>query len=508
MNPATTLHPVKVSVLIPVYNGAPFLAETIASVKAQTFNDFELIITDDGSTDGSQDIVREYARQDSRIIFVQNERNLGCVKNINLLALFARGEYLKFLIQDDVLAPNCLEVCAGILDNHPEVLLVTSYQKFIGDRSDVRKLPTLPAIGKLDGKRVQRHVLQFGNWIGGETAVMFRHKSLTAGLFNPDWVWQVDQDMWLRILADGDLYVVSQILTFSRVHRNQNTFLLNKGFTFVREELMQLKAAFMSPNIYGSYTKAEQRALYKAPLLRLIKKGLAEHDAQLRQEMIEIGRSIGHNEFWLLLGQVYWNDLVAKLLRYSGVPRLVDYIGSHLARRLRGRSWKRRFQYRACHKDVDIGFGIVRTDGSIRVPMTLLRSPIMTPVGFKVVMIEETPHYAWIKDLVEGNDDTVSRQAYRTYLNLYHLDEGVEENIKKVMNLVDSLPLEIAQGHYPTIVTHPPSQYGGELCVVIYDGNHRACIMKTVGQCYIDCRVVGIEMTSDYFPPNFFETQE
>ena len=92
-----------VSVLIPVYNGEPFLAECIESVLAQNFADYELLISDDGSTDGSSAVIRRYAERDGRIRWWRNPRNLGIGGNFNACLKAARGEYLKYVLQDDKL---------------------------------------------------------------------------------------------------------------------------------------------------------------------------------------------------------------------------------------------------------------------------------------------------------------------------------------------------------------------------------------------------------------------
>lgn len=500
-------YPVKISVLIPAYNGAPYIAEAIESVLAQTFADFELIIADDGSTDGTQDIARNYAARDHRIVFHQNDRNLGCGKNNNQLVLMSRGEYLKLLCQDDVFAAECLEVFANVLDTHPRVSLVTSFQQFIGDRSEVRKLPTLPAICELEGRIVQRHVLRYGNWIGGETAVMMRRKALACGLFNPDWVWQVDQDMWLKALADSNLYVVPKILTFPRIHGQQGTVTFDKDFAFIREELMQRKIAFLFPNIYGVYTKQEQRALYEPHFMRLIQNTLIANDPGARAAMMEIGQTIAPVQFRMLLARTKLNGLVDRTLQRWNLQHWTRYGPLFFAKTMRDRAWKKKFGYQPAPAVADLGYGTIGTHGAIRIPLDMLRSPIMSPTGFKVVAVGETPHYRWIRDLVAGGDDSVSRKGYRQYLELYHLEDDIEASLAKVVDLVASIRAESAGGRELTVVTHPPSHFRDQLCAIIFDGNHRASIAKALGHRHINCRLIEIEMTPDYYPPNLFERE-
>lgn len=112
---------VKITVLMPVYNGEQFLPETIESVQAQTFTDWEFLILDDGSTDHSAEIVRRYAEKDARIRFVQNEHNMGVARTLNRGLALARGAYIARVDADDPLYRTRLAAQAAFLDAHPEV---------------------------------------------------------------------------------------------------------------------------------------------------------------------------------------------------------------------------------------------------------------------------------------------------------------------------------------------------------------------------------------------------
>lgn len=113
----------RVSIGLPVYNGEVFLAETLNSILSQTFQDFELIICDNASTDQTQEICRKFARQDERIRYYRNEANLGAAKNFNRVFSLARGEYFKWSAHDDLCAPEFLARCVEVLDNDPTVVL-------------------------------------------------------------------------------------------------------------------------------------------------------------------------------------------------------------------------------------------------------------------------------------------------------------------------------------------------------------------------------------------------
>jgi glycosyltransferase involved in cell wall biosynthesis len=118
----STQHP-RVSIGLPVYNGENFLAEALDSLLAQTFTDFELIISDNASTDKTREICEAYAAQDARIHYYCNETNIGGSRNFNRVFEMARGTYFKWAAHDDICAPTFLERCVEVLDNDPEVIL-------------------------------------------------------------------------------------------------------------------------------------------------------------------------------------------------------------------------------------------------------------------------------------------------------------------------------------------------------------------------------------------------
>jgi glycosyltransferase involved in cell wall biosynthesis len=113
----------RVSIGLPVYNGERFLRETLDSILAQTYRDFELIISDNGSTDGTQEICRAYAGRDPRIRYYREEINRGASWNYNRVVELAAGEYFKWAAHDDCLAPTFLARCVEGLDQHPHAVL-------------------------------------------------------------------------------------------------------------------------------------------------------------------------------------------------------------------------------------------------------------------------------------------------------------------------------------------------------------------------------------------------
>lgn len=116
----------KVSIGMPVYNGENYIREAIDSILAQTFEDFELIISDNASTDRTGEICLDYAARDPRIRYFQNNVNIGAAKNYNVTFNLSSGQYFKWAAHDDVLDRSFLSACVDVLDKDPSVVVCFS----------------------------------------------------------------------------------------------------------------------------------------------------------------------------------------------------------------------------------------------------------------------------------------------------------------------------------------------------------------------------------------------
>jgi glycosyltransferase involved in cell wall biosynthesis len=116
----------RASIGMPVYNGEKYVEKALDSILAQTYQDFELVISDNASTDNTEQICRSYARGDTRIRYYRNARNLGAPKNHNRVFELSTGEYFKWAAHDDVLAPEFLEKCVSVLDKDLSIVLCYS----------------------------------------------------------------------------------------------------------------------------------------------------------------------------------------------------------------------------------------------------------------------------------------------------------------------------------------------------------------------------------------------
>ena len=113
----------RVSIGMPVYNGELFIRQSVESLLAQTYGDFELVITDNASTDGTEEVCRDLEKKDKRVRYVRNDKNLGGPGNFRRVFALCSGEYHKWSTADDFWAPTVIEKCVAVLDREPDVVL-------------------------------------------------------------------------------------------------------------------------------------------------------------------------------------------------------------------------------------------------------------------------------------------------------------------------------------------------------------------------------------------------
>ena len=123
----------KVSVIIGVYNCAPYLQEALDSLYAQTFQDFEIIICEDGSQDNTYEVAEENARFHRNIVLLRNEKNIGLNATLNNCLAVAKGMYIARMDGDDVSLPTRFETEVKFLDEHPEYAIVTTPMKYFDE---------------------------------------------------------------------------------------------------------------------------------------------------------------------------------------------------------------------------------------------------------------------------------------------------------------------------------------------------------------------------------------
>ncbi len=214
----------KISVLIPTYNYGRYLHEAIDSVLAQDFHNYELIVSDDCSSDNTEEIISQY-KSDTRIRYYRHKKNLGMVENWNWCLSQARGEFIKFVFGDDKLSrPDALTKLLELMEDNPDATLAASARLIIDHNSDIFTIwNDLGKTGIYDGKKtIFRCLAENRNIIGEPSATLFRKKSADSG-FNTRYRQLVDLEFWFQLIEKGDLIFSDEALCCFRKHPVQQT---------------------------------------------------------------------------------------------------------------------------------------------------------------------------------------------------------------------------------------------------------------------------------------------
>ncbi len=291
--------PPKVSVLIPTFNYARYLPEALDSVLAQDWGDFEVLIADDCSSDGTAAVVTRYAAQDNRIRWHVHSARLGMVENWNWCLAHARGEFIKFVFADDGLASaQALRTLATLLEENPSVSLAASARLVL----DADSHPTAvwsgvgqPGVHSGQGIIV-RCLEEDANLVGEPSAVMFRRESAAAG-FDVRYRQLVDLEMWFRLLEQGDLAYSAEPLCWFRRHAHQQTEVNRRAQASRREHLRLLCEYRHKPYVsHATFARLSFRGLYYARR----RAGHDEESLHLQRQLAEELGVTGYAWRWLL----------------------------------------------------------------------------------------------------------------------------------------------------------------------------------------------------------------
>lgn len=243
----------KLSVLIPTYNRAHFLPETLDSVLGQTFRDLEVLVVDNASSDGTAELMESYVSRDPRVKYIRKPVNKGVMDSYRLGLQNSSGEYQAFLDSDDTMLPNRLEKQVKILDQRPDVSLVfTGYYYTDAQGRKLRKSPIYPDHNHLD----QLLLSCFIQW---NTIVMRRTALNATGPFDDSLSHSWDWDFLLRMLLGGSKFVgIQEPLNTYRMHPNN----LTRNTANEESALHQiLHKAFADPRLPASARSLQDRAI-------------------------------------------------------------------------------------------------------------------------------------------------------------------------------------------------------------------------------------------------------
>ncbi|MBD2577593.1 glycosyltransferase family 2 protein [Oscillatoria sp. FACHB-1406] len=210
----------KVSVVIPTYNRLPFLQRAVASALQQT-SVCEVVIVDDGSNDGTEEYAKSLGHQ---VIYHRNSQNLGHSKSVNAGVAAASGEWIKFIDDDDYLAPNCVEVMAKAIASHPQAA-ICSCQAFQVD-TDGKELNCTAPVGTAKAFYILQEDIHYGMLIemlpfGTPVQVAVKKAAfIESGGWNSDFDGDGDDiESWVRIAQFGDAIFINQALAYRTIWR-------------------------------------------------------------------------------------------------------------------------------------------------------------------------------------------------------------------------------------------------------------------------------------------------
>lgn len=198
----------KISIVLPTYNGEKYLKQSIDSILAQSYTDWEMILVDDCSTDRTPDIVDQYAESDSRIIAVHNETNQRLPRSLNIGFSMAQGQYLTWTSDDNLYMPNALEVMAGYLDVHQDIYMVRGAEDIINENGEI-----IAQSKEYNDAKMYTH-----NCVGA--CFMYRREVRDiVGEYDDTTFCAEDYDYWLRVLERfGRIVPINEILYQYRRH--------------------------------------------------------------------------------------------------------------------------------------------------------------------------------------------------------------------------------------------------------------------------------------------------
>lgn len=211
----------ELSVCIPTYNSVRFLPGAIASVMRQGLVDFEILIVDNASEDGTEALV--HSLRNPHIRYFRNDINVGSRENHNICLAKANGNYIKFLSADDVLLDGLLLKQLEVLRNRPEVVLVTCNLILTDDEMNQtgssRYYP-----GSATGTRVIDACLgSLNNYIGGPSNVMIRHSAVEGLYMDSNYRWVSDLRLWVQILQRGNYFNIDEAGYLYRRHEESDS---------------------------------------------------------------------------------------------------------------------------------------------------------------------------------------------------------------------------------------------------------------------------------------------
>lgn len=258
--------PPRLTLGLPVYNGERYLAESLDCLLAQTFKDFELIIADNASTDGTPDIARAYEAADPRVRYLRHERNMGASFNHNVVVQQARGEFFKWVSHDDLYAPDLLERCVQVLDDEPGTVAAHAWTAYIGGEGEI--VQESPYRLATDDPRASRRFRSLLYEFGGDDFYAVVRTRVMRRLEPLDSYHLADRVFVGDLVLQGQVHNLPEYLFFRRDHPER----AERSSPSVRARCSQLdprradRRRHPVVRLVGEYLLGFLRAIWRAPI--------------------------------------------------------------------------------------------------------------------------------------------------------------------------------------------------------------------------------------------------
>jgi glycosyltransferase involved in cell wall biosynthesis len=296
-----------VSVVTPVYNGEKYLAECIESVLAQTYSNWEYIIVNNASTDGTGELAEKYARMDKRIRVYKNDALLPIIANHNraFSLISPEAKYCKVVSGDDWIFPQCLAQMVQVAEENPSVGIIGSYQ-LSGGGTDGRQwrvkwdeisYPSTAVSGRETGRK---YLLGGPYVIGTPTSILYRADLVRReDSFYPNATAEADTSACIKSLGVSDFGFVHQVLSYERVHPSQISCTSRQLHAYLLSkigDLCEYGCLFMSPDEQASRLKELMREYYDVLAVSILHRRertfWAHHEKRLNELGFPLSRTL------------------------------------------------------------------------------------------------------------------------------------------------------------------------------------------------------------------------
>ncbi len=280
----------RLSIGLPVYNGENFLAESIEALLGQSYDDFELIISDNASTDGTADICHRYARQDSRIRYVRQQSNIGLCPNHNFLVAQARGDLFKWASHDDLYARDLLKRCVDVLDEYPHVVLAHSWTAMVDESGTVTKAVeySLATAAVRAPERFRSMLFDSGgdDDLGVMRTEVLRRTALKGSYHHSD------RTLITEVALYGPFYHVPDWLYFRRDHpdRASRAWPTVRSWCVTMDPRRANRLRHPTVRLLAEYVWAYVTAIHRAPLSSADRNECYRYLAQWMVSRVRVGR--------------------------------------------------------------------------------------------------------------------------------------------------------------------------------------------------------------------------